>query len=217
MSSVATCDNRLIGGGEADNIEGAWRQRTLEAGAGNDSYFFNGGNLGTDTINEAANADDFDTLNFAGFATGVTVDLTKFGSAYAVNSADLKLKLSNDTAIENVWGSIFDDTVTGNSRANYLWGLSGYDTIRGGAGADFLYGGNGDDILFTDALDQAYGGTGTDMFDRNSEGSILYRTNPQPGRYMDWGNVSDVYQLEAVPKMPATDAPSVPAPVVPHP
>jgi hypothetical protein len=147
----------------------------------------------------------------------VNLDLTKYGANYAMYSADLKLKLSNDLAIENVYGSLLDDTITGNGRSNSLWGFDGSDTIRGGAGADYLYGGNGDDTLFTDFLDQAYGGNGTDMFDKFYEGSFIYRTNPQPGRYMDWGNRSTGYEL--LPKIPDLDASySTPfAPVLPHP
>ncbi|HVT27952.1 MAG TPA: calcium-binding protein [Lacipirellulaceae bacterium] len=187
-------DNWLVGGDNDDVLVGAQGNDTLDGGAGDDVYSFIGGNLGIDTINEAANA-DVDTLNFYDFASGVNVDLTKVGPAYAVNLTNLKLVLSNDTAIENVYGSQFDDTITGNARSNSLFGFDGNDTIRGGAGADFLYGGNHDDHLFTDALDQAFGGTGLDWFDRFHEGEFIYRTSP-PDRYMDWGNVSGyVYQL----------------------
>jgi Ca2+-binding RTX toxin-like protein len=209
-------DNRLMGGSDVDYIEGAGGNDTLEGNAGNDFYYFSDGALGTDTINEAASADT-DSLVFVDFASSVNIDLTKYGSTYAMNSADLKLKLSNDTAIENVYGSMFDDTITGNSRANYLWGLDGNDTIRGGAGADFLYGGNNDDMLFTDALDQAYGGTGTDTFDKFYEGSLIYRANPQPGRYVDWGNRSTAYELSPyIRDLDASYADPF-APVLPHP
>jgi Ca2+-binding RTX toxin-like protein len=204
-------DNRLIGGADVDYIEGRGGNDTLEGGAGNDMYFFNGGNLGTDTINEASNADT-DSLNFVKFASGVNLDLSKSGADYAMSTADLRLKLSNDLAIENIYGSMFDDTITGNGRSNSLWGFDGNDTIRGGAGADFLYGGNNDDTLFTDFLDQAYGGTGKDLFDRFYEGSILYRYNAQPGRYIDWGNLSTAYEL--LPKLPYLDA-SVSSPSAP--
>lgn len=196
-------DNRLIGAADVDYIEGRGGNDSLEGGAGNDMYFFNGGNLGTDTINEIANSDT-DTLNFVKFASSVNLDLTKYGGDFAMSTADLKLKLANDSAIEDVYGSMFDDTITGNTRRNSLWGFNGNDTIRGGAGVDLLYGGNNDDTLFTDFLDQADGGNGKDLFDRFYEGGFLYRTNPQPGRYMDWGNVSTAYQL--LPKLPDLDA-----------
>jgi Ca2+-binding RTX toxin-like protein len=105
--------------------------------------------------------------------SGVTVDLSKAGPDFAVDSADLRLRLANDTAIESVFGSRFGDTITGNSRNNNLRGLDGNDTIRGGVGVDTLNGGADDDILLSDALDEAvFGGTGRDRFDN----FFLYET-----------------------------------------
>lgn len=209
-------DNWLSGGSDADDLAGAGGNDTLDGGAGNDSYYFAGTNLGTDTINEAAAA-DVDTLNFVGLGSGLALDLTKYGSSYAVNSVDLKLKLSNSTAIENVYGTMYADTLIGNSRNNTLWGLDGDDSINGAAGADYLYGGNHDDHLYTDALDQAFGEAGSDWFDKYAEANLIYRVNPQPSRYRDWGAL-DNYRLQVLPTMPLpptlTDAN---APTIYHP
>jgi len=49
--------------------------------------------------------------------------------------------------IENVYGSQFADTLTGNAGANALAGYGGNDILRGGAGADALDGGNGIDLV----------------------------------------------------------------------
>jgi Ca2+-binding RTX toxin-like protein len=176
--------NFLSGRGGHDNITGAGGNDTLDGGAGSDSYHFAGSNLGTDSIIERANTDN-DTLDFSGMLAGVTVDLTKFGTNYAVNSADLTLRLANDTAIENVYGSNYNDHFIGNSRDNGLWGLGGNDLITGGAGYDYVDGGDGDDRLVTDALDTVYGGLGKDRFDGFYEGTPNL-LNPRPGRYMDW-------------------------------
>jgi len=181
--------NYISGRGGEDVIFGAGGDDTLDGGTGSDTYVFNddeflGSNLGTDSIVERANADS-DTLDFACMSYGLTVDLTKFGTNYAVNTANLKLRLANDTAIENVVGSYYNDKIIGNSRDNGIMGIAGNDVITGGAGTDCLQGGEGDDKLYTDALDQVYGGMGKDWFDEYYEATPQL-TNPRPGRYMDW-------------------------------
>ncbi|SCZ28287.1 MULTISPECIES: calcium-binding protein [unclassified Pseudomonas] len=74
------------------------------------------------------------------------------------------------TNIERVMGSQFNDSMTGDSLANWLEGGLGNDTIYGGDGADYIYGG-----LYTATgpmlpggpanvaqADQLYGGLGND-------------------------------------------------------
>ncbi|WP_373820100.1 Ig-like domain-containing protein [Glaesserella sp.] len=60
------------------------------------------------------------------------------------------------TQIENLVGSEFNDTLTGNVADNNIYGGAGNDTIDGGAGNDYLDGGLGDDVLV--------GGLGDDTF-----------------------------------------------------
>jgi Ca2+-binding RTX toxin-like protein len=177
-------DNHFVGGDGRDTMAGRGGNDLLEGGAGSDTYEFNGGNLGFDEIIEAANADR-DELSFNQFATGVTVDLARFGSDLAVDSADLRLRLSNDAAIEDVFGSPFSDTILGNSRDNRLFGKNGIDRINGRGGADTLNGGASIDFITTDVLDVAYGGTSRDYFDGVREDPAV--ANPRPNRYLDWG------------------------------
>jgi Ca2+-binding RTX toxin-like protein len=49
------------------------------------------------------------------------------------------------TGIEQVMGSGFADSITGDAGANTLWGLAGDDVLTGGGGADTLKGGAGND------------------------------------------------------------------------
>jgi Ca2+-binding RTX toxin-like protein len=49
------------------------------------------------------------------------------------------------TTIENLTGSNYNDTLTGDAGANVLSGGTGNDTLAGGAGADTLTGGSGTD------------------------------------------------------------------------
>ena len=85
-------DNTLIGGGGNDTLVGGDGNDTLEGGAGNDSltggagndyYGFDplaatDGNLGSDTITEAANSDS-DTLDMSNFTSDqpITLDLSQ--------------------------------------------------------------------------------------------------------------------------------------------
>jgi Ca2+-binding RTX toxin-like protein len=178
--------NHLMGMGDADKLSGLGGDDTLEGGVGNDTYEFAGNNLGTDDIVEAASVDT-DTLRFGGMSYGLTIDLNKSGNDLAVDSTNLKVRLSNSTAIENVFGTDFVDTIIGNSRNNRLLGLGSGDTIRGNGGADTIEGGEGSDRLFTDALDQVYGGLGRDIFDNLIERAEL--ANPRPTRYLDWATI----------------------------
>jgi Ca2+-binding RTX toxin-like protein len=175
--------NHLMGLGDNDRFEGRGGSDILEGGAGNDRYEFNGNTqLGTDEVREAANA-DVDTLDFNGMSTGLTIDIANAGNALAVNSTNLRLRLANNTAIENVTGTQFRDTIRGNSRNNRLRGLGERDTIDGRGGADTLEGGEGIDTFTTDLNDEVFGGTGRDIFD-----TLVENTGPSPrARYRDWG------------------------------
>jgi Ca2+-binding RTX toxin-like protein len=176
-------DNYLYGGYEDDDITGGEGNDKLEGSKGDDIYHFAGKGLGIDEIIEEAKTGN-DGLRFTGMLAGVTIDLNQFGSSYAVNSKDLKLKLANDTAIERVWGTDFNDIIIGNSRNNRLMGRGGNDSIIGSDGADYIHGGDEQDWLLTDALDEVYGGEGPDTIDYMWE---PWYSNPDPTRYKDWG------------------------------
>jgi Ca2+-binding RTX toxin-like protein len=177
-------ENHLFGQGGRDTLEGRAGNDTLEGGADSDKYVFGAGSLGTDTIVEDANVDT-DSLDFTGMTHSVGVDLGKVGSNYAVSNTDLKLSLSNDTAIENVYGTNYDDKLVGNSRDNVLYGYGGRDGIQGMAGVDTLYGGADDDIIYADSADYVYGGLGDDFITGYKESSSP--TNHRPGHNLDWG------------------------------
>jgi Ca2+-binding RTX toxin-like protein len=176
--------NHLEGGGDNDRLNGAGGNDILEGQAGNDTYEFTGTNLGTDEVREDANTGE-DHLRFTGMTTGLTIDVSKSGPEFAVNTGNLRLILSNESAIEKVTGTHFGDSITGNSRNNTLRGVGGADAIQGLGGADTLEGGEGDDFLSTDALDVAFGGLGRDSFDIFTEDPT--RPNPRATRYLDWG------------------------------
>lgn len=69
------------------------------------------------------------------------------------------------TQIENLIGSKFADTLTGNNADNNIFGGAGVDTIAGGAGDDFINGSEGDDLMF--------GNLGNDIFVVDTVGDVV--------------------------------------------
>ena len=145
----------LIGGRGDDFLEGRQGNDHLEGGADNDQYrFFNPGGefLHHDTLVEQVGGGS-DQLNFGRFAGSVAVDLST-AARQVVNGQMLQITLVGNENFENVWGSDFNDLITGNAKDNGLFGRDGDDTIFGLGGNDVLHGNWGNDQLF--------GGTGLD-------------------------------------------------------
>lgn len=135
----------LYGGDGNDSMFGGDDGDLMQGGAGND--YLDGG-LGIDTL-------DYATSNAA-----VLVNLSS-GSAEGGHAAGDQF-----TAMENLTGSGFNDTLTGNLGANVIFGLAGQDILDGGLGSDTLYGGTGNDTYYIDDIDDVVSellGSGTDL------------------------------------------------------
>ena len=118
----------ISGLGDEDFLSGLGGNDTLAGGLGDD--FLNGG-LGDDRIDGGSGSDMAD---FSGAANGVTVDLNTQGSAQNTGEGSDTL-----VSIENLFGSSYSDTLTGNASANYLHGYDGGDDLLDGqGGADVL-------------------------------------------------------------------------------
>jgi serralysin len=165
-------NDTLTGGGGADTLYGGDDNDTLNGGSGFD--FLYGGN-GNDTIQHTGGdfggdvdgGADIDTLDLSGWTNGAIAFNVNLGAlnyqflpnAFGVNGT---YGLVN---VENVIGSNFDDTITGDGNANILEGRDGNDTINGGGGIDTMYGGNGDDAINGGTFkDSSFGGAGNDTF-----------------------------------------------------
>ena len=161
----------LTGGAGDDVIYGFGGNDTLKGGAGDDVL---AGNDGDDTL-LGGDGDDYllggagnDTLDggagndwaaYEDATAGVKVDLNITGAQNTLGSGTDKL-----TGIENVYGSAFNDTLTGNAGDNMLVGDAGNDTLSGGKGNDTLWGDAGDDVLDGgDGDDYIVGGAGDDI------------------------------------------------------
>lgn len=127
---------KLIGTAGGDLLSGNARDETLIGGAG------------TNVLDGGAGVD---TASYANAGSAVTVDLAR-EDFQAVN-ATTKDALVH---IENLLGSNYGDTLSGNAGANRIDGGKGNDKLTGGEGADTLIGGAGGDTLT--------GGAGADTF-----------------------------------------------------
>jgi hypothetical protein len=156
--------NVLDGGDGDDTLHGLGGDDTLSGGTGDDVL---AGFSGSDDLNGGLGADTADYASFypATPRVGVVVDLAA-GQATGDGADSL-------AEIENVSGSAFDDTITGDGQANVLDGSDGRDTIAagsgedtliGGLGADTLGGGGGDDVILAHdgVVDTVDGGSGRD-------------------------------------------------------
>ncbi len=193
-------NDRLVAGPDGNGLAGGAGVDEMVGGAGEDAllgshgsqFFGRGGNdslsvdgtenpglvtnlragLGDDVIINSLLDDDLyggegvDVVHHLSFTTtlGVTVDLA-LGTATGWGDDTL-------VDVEDIIGSVNDDTIRGSNLPNHLSGSDGADTIvgRGGpdqifgdSGSDDLGGGGGNDLLNGGGgTDSADGGTGTD-------------------------------------------------------
>ncbi|PLY07443.1 MAG: hypothetical protein C0625_04505 [Arcobacter sp.] len=166
----------VVGSSANDTIKGDSLDNTLKGQEGNDTLYGGAGNDyidgGTNTTGVGATGDTLDYSSAT--TTGVTVDLS--------NTAQQSISATEgfDTLvnIENIIGSNFADTLSGNAEDNTLDGGLGNDTLKGGAGDDSFIGGAGiDTVDYSDvtqdlnvdlkslAPTQVAPGQGTDTFD----------------------------------------------------
>lgn len=145
----------------------------VEGFSGDDQFFLGGGNdvyrigNGQDVVNGGGGAHD--KITGAGLSAGMILDLnTGVGTVKGT---------SNTTTIsgfEDVDGSIFGDTITGNNKDNRLNGGNGGDTLNGSGGSDTLNGGKGSDKLNGgDGNDNLIGGNGNDVLNGGAGDDLM--------------------------------------------
>ena len=150
-------DDSLYGMAGDDELNGGDDDDLLSGGPGADELNGGGGN---------------DTIDYSYSMMGVTINLND-GTA---RGGDADGDTIGDD-IENVRGSMNDDTLTGSrvgtGRHNKLWGLGGNDELDGLRGRDELYGGAGeDDLDGGDDDDTLEGGYGADMLTGGDHGDM---------------------------------------------
>ncbi|MBK7003610.1 MAG: DUF4214 domain-containing protein [Rhodoferax sp.] len=126
MATVTGTSNNdtLLGSADFDSFTGLDGNDSVDAGGGNDTL---SGGLGNDALNGSGG---FDTAIFGSGTSGVTVNLAT-GTASGGDGNDTLV------SIENITGSAYDDSLTGDDAVNTLnGGKGGNDTLVGGAGID---------------------------------------------------------------------------------
>lgn len=120
----AAGDDTLNGGDGNDILDGDVGNDNINGGSGHDLIL---GGAGSDTMD---GGDGIDLLDYSLSQSGVTVNLLTGIGSNGDAAGD------TFTNIEDVYGSDFADTITGDGEDNLIDGFKGVDTINGGAGDD---------------------------------------------------------------------------------
>ena len=147
----------IIGYGGNDTISGLGGNDRIFDGAGNDTV---SGGDGRDVFMNGTGADrfgggtDIDTVKYTAGTSGVTVSANNV--ANDGNGADGPSGKRDNvlTDVENIWGTDYNDVMSGSAQVNRIFGLGGSDWLSGSGGNDYVLGGTG--------ADKFYGGDGND-------------------------------------------------------
>ncbi|RYD27453.1 MAG: calcium-binding protein, partial [Lysobacteraceae bacterium] len=172
-------DDVIFGNQGNDTLSGDAGNDTLYGGQGDDTM---SGGLGNDVL-EGGRGTNFiygdagsDTASYFNGVYAVTVDLNLqsiAGSAAVAQNTGISTDYLFD--IENLSGSMFDDTLIGNAGANVLSGAGGNDTLTGLFGSDTLFGDDGNDTLFgNQGNDDLHGGAGDDTLYGGQNDDVLF-------------------------------------------
>ncbi|MEJ7933107.1 calcium-binding protein [Sphingobium sp. AN558] len=144
-------DDKLYGLGGTDILIGGAGADRLDGGAGDDVADY-----------ETYRFDEFDAIGAPNNLTGVTASM--------LDPSKNTLDAAGDTYfdVENMAGSLLNDTLEGDNNRNVILGWAGNDILRGMGGDDTLEGMPG-----ADALD---GGAGEDTASYNTAGTLVIAT-----------------------------------------
>ncbi|MCR5878896.1 calcium-binding protein [Phenylobacterium sp. J367] len=135
----------ILGGAGADEIDGAggddilaglWGNDTLRGG---DGWDLMDGGPGADVMD---GGDGYDAVDYSAADGSLTIDLRIAAAQQTGFGLDTLI------SIEDLWGSLYADTLNGNASDNYFTSLSGNDLMNGFGGNDDLAGGGGGDQIF---------------------------------------------------------------------
>lgn len=133
----------IIGSNFNDTLTGDNAENYIDGGAGSDVINAGGGQ---DFVVYDAN----DTLVDGGF------DNDRLSAEYSPVGVNINLTMNTHINFEDVFGSRFNDIITGDGNQNNIYGNGGDDVIDGGAGEDYISPGDGNDTWIYDAADNVY-------------------------------------------------------------
>ena len=127
-------NDSLTGDNAANRFDGGAGNDAINAGGGEDFVVYDANDTSVD------GGFDRDRLSAENSSVGVNIDLTS----------------NTHVNFEDIFGSRFNDTITGDGNINSIYGNDGDDVIDGGAGFDYINPGNGNDTWVYDAADDVY-------------------------------------------------------------
>ena len=155
-------DDSLTGNNSVNELRGGDGGDALFGLGGNDRFF---GGEGADSFDGGTGTD---IVNYTIAVTGVTLDLMTGGMVGEANGDSF-------TAVEWVFGSNFDDSITGDFANNRLEGRDGNDTLNGEGGNDRLLGGDGNDTINGgDGVDTIFGQGGDDILSGGADNDFFF-------------------------------------------
>jgi Ca2+-binding RTX toxin-like protein len=132
-SSTLTGNLTIALGAGDDSVNSAKLKNadSIDLGAGDDTIsMMLSGSYGTPAIGSAS---------LTKLDGGAGNDTIGWGESVSGNGQSLTLTTGGAVNFENMEGSGFNDTLTGDANANILTGTGGLDTLNGGAGNDILF------------------------------------------------------------------------------
>ena len=206
-------DDRLNGEDGIDTLNGGAGIDILNGGNGNDTLIGENGNdilnggAGEDILrggnnNDTLNGGEGDDILIGGIGEDILIGNAGSDTAdYSASNEAVQIDLLRDTAtgghaagdtltnIENLTGSNFADTLTGNKNDNRLDGGNNADILNGDEGDDELIGGLGTDTL--------NGGAGGDTLDGGLGSDTATYENSNAGVRINLSQTEDGYSIGA--------------------
>jgi serralysin len=170
--AITGAGNDTITGNDLNNIlTGNAGNDSITGGGGSDQIF---GGDGNDTVGAWSNSlirggNGIDLLTYQSATSGVEVSLSDI-----LNSGTDSLGNSIFGIEGGIFGSLFDDIITGNQANNTLAGSEGDDILNGLGGNDLINGNIGADFVSgSEGSDTVMGGQGDDNVNGNMGNDII--------------------------------------------
>jgi Ca2+-binding RTX toxin-like protein len=141
-------NNTFLGSVGNDTFYSSTGTNVHNGGADNDLFIITSSTHGEDTLIGGLGNDTVDfsgVIDLGGSTKGLVVTLNGNETVQATLS-DANTLSHKLTGVENITGTIYNDTISGDHNNNILRGFAGNNTLIGGAGDDTLIGGTGTDV-----------------------------------------------------------------------